>query len=637
MAFKYLDNYDLNDAIETFLKQVKLLKITPKTEILSVQQASGRITANAVIAAISAPHYSACAMDGIAVLASRTFDARESRPVILQEEIDFVRVDTGDPLPQQFDAVIMIEDVLDTGVSTVKILESATPWQHIRQIGEDICAGEMIIPSNTKIQPWAIGAMLAAGVLNVEVLRKPVAAIIPTGDEIVYPTENPSVGDIIEFNSSIFSAMLTEWGVESKVYPIVRDKYDEIKQALVKAAEECDIVFINAGSSAGREDYTSEAINDVGTTIVHGIAIKPGKPTILGIVNSKITIGLPGYPVSAIIVLDKVAKPIIKSVYKLELSEREHITANLSKKTMSNLKYHEFVRVKLGSINGKIFVTPLNRGAGVVTSFVKADGIMEIPLNIEGYDAGVEVCVELLRNKSEIENTIVIIGSHDPLIDIITDISKKNYDNLAISSAHVGSMGGIMAIKRNEAHIAGIHLLDEVTGEYNKSYIKKYIPDRKIALVNCVNRIQGIMVAPGNPLSITGLEDLSRPDMRYVNRQKGSGTRILLDYLLKQKNIDSGKIYGYSREEFTHMSVAVQIASGSADCGMGILSAAKAFGLNFIPICHETYDFIIPIEFINTNLIQSFIEILKSDNFRAQIDKLGGYELMNPGIFEILE
>lgn len=625
MSFNYLNNIELELAIETYLESIKPLNEGLGIEQIPVQNSLGRITSEAVYARISSPHYNACAMDGIAIRAKNTFGATETTPVQLKEYDDFIRVDTGDPLPHDFDAVVMIEEVMELGNGYVQLLNAAVPWQHVRQIGEDICASEMIIPSNTTIEPAAIGAMMAGGILKINVWKRPVVGLIPTGDEIIYPTDNPGEGEIIEFNTSIFSAMLSEWGAEVKKYEISPDKLALIKNAINKASNECDLVIINAGSSAGREDYSSKAIEEMGKVIVHGIAIRPGKPTILGIGNNKPVIGVPGYPVSGIIVMEKLVKKVLESMINSSYVKPPMVKAILSRKIVSSLKYKEYIRMKVGCVDGRLIATPLNRGAGVITSFVKADGILELPLNSEGLEAGQEIEIELLKGREEITNTLVLTGSHDPLIDIVSDLMRRRYPGKYVSSAHVGSIGGIMAIKGGGAHAAGIHLLDETTGEYNTSYINKFLADMDIHILKCVKRVQGLMVAKGNPKSIKDLSDIAREGISYVNRQKGSGTRVLLDYMLKKHNIASSRIYGYHREEFTHMSVAALIAAGSADTGLGVYSAARIYGLEFIPLCEEEYDFILPKKYMETDIVKCFVEILETEEFKQELNNLGGY------------
>lgn len=633
MAFAYLTNVPLEKAVADYIDVLHNNGLGYQSQKIAVQSAHGRVTAEPVYAYICAPHYHACAMDGIALAACKTFGATETTPVFLRE-IDFVRVDTGDPLPEDCDAVVMIEDVVETdgGVSLYTV---ATPWQHVRQIGEDICKGDMLLTSFSEITPASMGAMLAAGVLEVTVIKRPKIGIIPTGDEIVAPSDHPKAGDIIEFNSTIFGAMLAEWGAETITYPIVKDKLNLIQETLRRALSECDGVILNAGSSAGREDFASEAIRNVGDVLYHGIAIRPGKPAILGYAGSKPILGVPGYPVSGILVLESILKPVITYMNGCEPEDNQNSEAVVSRRINSSLKYREFIRARVGKVGGKLVAVPLNRGAGVVTSFVKADGILDIPQNLEGYEAGEKAPLRLMRSLEEISETLVITGSHDPLIDEADELMKHMWRDSSLASTHVGSMGGIFAIKRGEAHAAGIHLLDEETGEYNEAYIKRYFPNGGVLLVECVKRMQGLMVQKGNPKNIGALVDMTKSNMRYVNRQKGSGTRILCDYLCKKDEIDTGAIYGYEREEFTHTSVAALVAADSADAGLGIYSAAKIYDLDFIPICTEQYDLLISKEAWETENLKRFITTLQSSVFADRLHEMGGYILDKPGRIQI--
>ena len=630
MGFEYLTNVPLTQARKDYLALLESHGFGPRTEIIPVFESCGRVTARAVYAHICAPHYAASAMDGVAVNAKDTFGATETTPVTLSPE-QFIVLDTGDPIPEDRDAVIMVEDIVKNADGSITIHAAAAPWQHIRQIGEDICAGEMILPSHMTVSPAAIGAMIAGGVLEIEVIRKPVVGIIPTGDEIIPPCTDPKPGDILEFNGSIFSAMVRQWGAEAVVYPIVPDKFDQIKAMAAKAAEECDMVILNAGSSAGREDFSARVIRELGEVLYHGIAIKPGKPAILGCQGEKPILGVPGYPVSGIIVIEQLLKPLIDHWLQAPSAPSQYAKATLTRPVVSGLKYQEFVRVRMGCVGGRLMASPLSRGSGVVSSFMKADGILEVPQGLEGYEAGEEVNVRLLSPRSKLENTLVVIGSHDPLLDELADMLHLENPELYMSSSHVGSMGGIMAIRRGEAHAAGCHLLDTADGSYNRSFIRKYFPKGGVRLISCVGRQQGLMVARGNPLNIRKFSDIARDGVRYVNRQKGSGTRILTDYLCKREHVDASAIYGYDREELTHTSVAAQIVSGSADAGMGIYSAAKLYDLDFIPICIEEYDLIIPDHAWDTPMVRSLLTILKSDAFREKILSLGGYTVDNPG------
>lgn len=631
MTFTYLTNIALEKAREDYLTNLREAGLRPKIEIIATINANHRVTAEAVYARISAPHYNACAMDGIALDAARTYGANEVSPVVLNED-DFFWVNTGDPLPGDCDCVVMIEDVIREG-EKVLLFGAATPWQNVRQIGEDIAAGDMIVPSFEELTPAALGALLAAGVLKVTVIKKPVIGFIPTGNEIVSPKSYPMTGEIIEFNSTIFSGMVEDWGCESIVYPIVKDTPEDIESALRVAVNACDLVLLNAGSSAGTKDYAVEAISKVGEVVSHGIAIKPGKPTILAEARRAESVipivGLPGYPVSGILIMELLVKHVIQMLTKLKKDELKMIEATSSRRLTSTLKYLEFVRARIGNVNGKRVAVPLNRGAGVVSSFVKADGIIHIPLDVEGYEAGEALNVQLLRPIEEIDRTLVITGSHDPLIDELTDMLKESHPEDRIASSHVGSLGGILAIKRGEAHLGGVHLLDEDTGEYNLGYIRKYFPQGDVVLLSCVKRSQGLIVAKGNPLGIRSVQDL--PKVNYINRQKGSGTRILIDYLTRQAGLDTSMIRGYQREEFTHTAVAAAVASGTADAGLGIYAAAKIYGLDFVPVGEEQYDLLVSKPAMELESVQHLITVLKSEAFAKRILAMGGYEMNNPG------
>lgn len=634
MPFEYLTPKALDEALAEYLSLLGSKGMQPTVETVKTSEGCGRVTAKAVYANICSPHFNASAMDGIAVRASDTFGATETTPVYLPPE-KFTRLDTGDPIPDDCDAVVMIEDVVEAENDGVRLYAAATPWQHVRQIGEDICAGDMILPSFTRLTAPALGAMLAGGVLEFEAVKKPVVGIIPTGDEIVPPTADPKKGDLIEFNSTIFSGILSQWGAIPKCYPIVKDVFADIVSALETALSECDAVILNAGSSAGREDFSSRAIATVGEVYCHGIAIRPGKPAILGCAGSKPVLGVPGYPVSGIIVLEQIMKPVIDLLTAEPNPEQDaYAEATLSKRVNSPLKYREFVRARLGAVGGKLVAVPLAKGASVITSFVKADGIIDIPQNSEGCEAGDTVRVRLLRPMEEVENMLVVTGSHDPLIDEAADFLRREFGG-SVASTHVGSMGGITAIRRGEAHMGGCHLLTEADGSYNISYLRKYFKPGEVKLIRCVDRVQGIMVPKGNPMNIQSVKDLAREGVRFVNRQKGSGTRILLDYLLKRDGVNAEDIYGYTREEFTHTGVAAIVAAGSGDAGLGIYSAAQLYGLDFIPVYNEEYDLLVLSSAFESEGVQRFLQVLRSDAFRARLEEMGGYGVKAPG--EIIE
>jgi putative molybdopterin biosynthesis protein len=629
----YLDNMPLKQAEQIFfdeLKQKNILKVMD-AETIDVSNCLGRITSAPVFAKISSPHYHAAAMDGIAVASSVTFGADEKNPVSLKEGTQFHYVDTGDPLPQGSDTVIMIEEIHPAEEGVVEIIKSYSPWQNVRGIGEDIVATELIVPENHRLRPQDLGAVIAGGHTQISVRKKPKVAIIPTGTELVSPGDVLKPGDIIEYNSAMLSGFVSEWGGEALVMNRVIDDYEKIKAAVEEALTKADVVVINAGSSAGSEDYTSSIVGELGKLLVHGIAIKPGKPVIMGIVKNKPVIGIPGYPVSAAITMNLFIKPLLYDMQGIPVPHTECVDAVLSRRVVSSIGTEEFIRVKLGKIGEKVVASPLSRGAGVIMSMVRADGIVRVPAMKEGLESGENIQVELLRCRQDIENTVAIIGSHDVTLDVLANEVKKRFAEMNLSSAHVGSMGGIMALKRGEAHMAGMHLLDPETGEYNVPYIRRYLPETKIILVNLVYRQQGLMVAKGNPKGIKHISDLKRKDVLFVNRQRGAGTRLLLDLKLKELGISGDEINGYEREEYTHMAVAASVAGGSADAGLGILAAANALDLDFIPVSPERYDLAIPEEYYNLNSIQKVLQIVISDDFKKKVEALGGYDTSKTG------
>ncbi|MGE5299559.1 MAG: molybdopterin biosynthesis protein [Acidobacteriota bacterium] len=635
----YIENTPLDEALEKWSQRILASGMKPLAgEMIPVKDSLGRVTAGAVFASLSAPFYHSSAMDGYAVKFADTFGAAEYSPKKLSIGERAVYVDTGDPMPDGFNAVVMIEDVNvvgaggDDGPGYIEIIKPAAPWQHVRAIGEDIVCTELILPENHRIRPVDIGALISGGHVDVLVRRRPKVAIIPTGSEIVEPGTKLKKGDIIEYNSRILSALVTEWGGEPLRFGPISDDPGKIKDALLNGCARADLVVINAGSSAGSEDFTAKAVAELGEVILHGINIKPGKPVILGWIKGRPVLGIPGYPVSTYITFGLFAKGLIYKLQGLEPPEPGRIQARLSRQVASSLGQEEFLRVKLGKVGDNLIATPVSRGAGVLMSLVRADGIVRVPAMSEGFGAGTEVSVEMLRGKEEIENTVVCIGSHDNALDLLANILKKNYPKYSLSSAHVGSMGGLVALKKDEAHIAGTHLLDEDTGEYNVPFIRRLLADRKIVLINLVYRQQGLLVPKGNPKKISGFEDLVRDDIVFINRQSGAGTRLLTDKYLKELEIDPKTVRGYEREEYTHMGVASAVLTGVADTGMAILAAAKALDLDFIPLAKERYDLAVPAKYLPMPTLLALLKIIMEDReFRSGVEALGGYDVSDMG------
>ncbi|MCB9154515.1 MAG: molybdopterin biosynthesis protein [Caldilineae bacterium] len=640
----YLHDIGLEEAITAWnaaLDATHASGVVP-SEMLPVADCLGRVTAAPVWARISSPHYHAAAMDGYAVRAEDTAGATETMTKQLKLGAQAHYVDTGDPLPAFANAVIMIEDTQLVGEgdeTTVEIMAATPPWRHVRPMGEDIVATQLVLPSNHQLRPQDLGAAVGCGHTHLAVRRQPRVAIIPTGTELVSLNDPDSQvrlhpGDIVEYNSIVLGAMAEEWGCLVSRFAPVPDDFEMIRSAVTAALAEHDLVVVNAGSSAGSEDYTSRVVDSLGQVVVHGIAIRPGHPVILGVAQGKAVAGIPGYPVSAAMAFDLLVKPVIYRWQGLVPPQPPTVQAALTQKVHSFMGEDEFLRVTVGQVGDKLVTTPLQRGAGVIMSLVQADGIVRIPRFSEGEHAGAAVTVHLLRRPESIRNTIVCIGSHDLTLDVLADQLRRQRPELTLSSANVGSYGGLLALQRGETHLAGSHLLDEATGDYNIRFIRELLPDRRIVLLRFVGRVQGLMTPAGNPQGLTSLQDLTRPDVLFVNRQRGAGTRVLLDYELNKLGIGRRQVQGYARQEYTHLAVAAAVKSGTADCGLGILAAARALDLDFVPLFNERYDLVIPQEFYSGDLLAPLLHVTRSPEFAATVQALGGYD--TEGIGEVI-
>ncbi|MBI3173922.1 MAG: molybdopterin biosynthesis protein [Chloroflexi bacterium] len=605
-----------------------------------------RVLADPVWAKVSSPNYHASAMDGFAVCAKDTEGAGPSDPITLQVGPSSARyLDTGDALPAEFDSVIPIENVEaldDAGRATesirkpafVRIRAAVAPWSHVRPLGEDIIATQLVLPAGHVLRPADLGAIAASGHTEVKVARRPRVAILPTGSELVPLGSELRPGDILEYNSLVLAAQVKATGAQPTRYPITIDNFDLICERVKEAAQEHDLILLNAGSSAGAEDFSAKVVETLGTLYVHGVAVRPGHPVILGTVtrgDSSVVpiIGVPGYPVSAALTVDIFVEPILaqwRGRRPLALYEEQ---ATLTRKIVSPPGDDDYVRVAVGRVGQKLLAAPLSRGAGVITSLVRADGLVVIPRGEQGAEAGQPVHVRLYRTPSELDRTIFCIGSHDVILDLLAQY-LSNHDRRFVS-ANVGSQGGLVALRRGEAHLAGSHLLDPETGEYNVSYLKQYLPDIPVKLVTLVGREQGLLVRRGNPKGIKGLGDLTRPEVQFVNRQRGAGTRILLDYHLNRLGIVAETVLGYNQEEYTHLGVAAAVASGRADCGLGIPAAAQALDLDFVPLFNERYDLVIPTAYAESDLLAPLFAVLADPAFRQSVAALPGYDVTRMG------
>ena len=629
----YLHMKSPDEARELFLSRFDVKNMLAPEEIATVA-ARSRVTAAPVWARWSSPAAHQAAMDGFAVAAASTYGARPESPRLLALGKEAHPVNTGHLMPMGTDAVIMVENVPDPEADPITVEAPVFPWHNVRRVGEDLVAGEMVIPEGVEITPWAQGAMLAGGVTRVLVRRQPKVIIIPTGSDLMSVTvlgPEPPPNFLVEFNSVILSGLVEETGGLPEVWPITPDDPAALTEVLRRAVAAGDVVLINAGSSAGSEDYTYQAVAALGEVLVHGVAMMPGKPTLLGAVEGKPVIGNPGYPVSAVLSFEEFAAPLIAGMAGRQLVPRPTLAVQPSQNLPSKPGLTEFIRVTLGRVGDRVMATPLPRGAGTITSLVRADGLLKIPTLSEGLEEDRPVTAELLVPPEDIEGTLVVLGSHDNTLDLLATLLRRRNPRLRLSSGHVGSLGGFMALRQGRAHLGGSHLYDPETNSYNVPFIQKHLAGMPLKLINLAWRQQGFIVLPNNPQGIRQVADLTRPGVRFINRQRGAGTRLLLDYLIQQEGIEPASIRGYDREEYTHMAVAANVKSGTADVGLGILAAARALGLDFVPLTPERYDLVVPQATFEDQRFQELLEVIRSPEFHAAAEALGGYDLKDCG------
>jgi putative molybdopterin biosynthesis protein len=605
------------------------VRIMP-AETVRVMEARGRITAEGVRARRSSPHYHAAAMDGVAVTAADTVGASEVSPKRLRVPDDAEYINTGDALPEGRDAVIKTEDIAVLE-NAIEITAAIVPWDNTRPEGEDVVVTEMILPEHHVIRPVDVAALIAGGVMEVAVLRKPRVAVIPTGSEVVEPATPPAPGQVVDFDSYLLAGLLAERGCEAVPWDIVPDDPDALREAVARAARECDAVAMIAGASAGSRDYTAQVVSQLGEVVVHGVAIRPGKPVILGIVDAKPFIGVPGYPVSAMICFDQFVEPLIARWQGQPAPAEETRRVIMSRDVPSVAGSEEFVRVRLGLVSDRLIAVPLGRGAGLITSLVRADGIVRIPALSEGIAEGEEVECALTASGFLPAHTVLITGSHDLSLDVVDCLVRRLHPGMRVASTHVGSQAGLAALRRGYCHAAGTHLLDPETGDYNVSYVRRLFGAGEVALITVALRQQGLMVAPGNPLGLTGWADLARRGLRFINRQRGAGTRVLLDYESRRAGVDASRIEGYRREVYTHLAVAAAVQSGAADAGVGIAAAAQALGLGFVPLAMERYELAARAESLEDDPMGQVIEVLRMPEFKHELAALGGYDTGETG------
>ena len=614
-----------------------------KTEKVSLDRAHGRVLARDIVANIDVPPFDRAAMDGYAVRAKDTFYADEEHPVELKikgyiaagdskrieiGEKECVGIATGAPLPKGANAVVMVEFTEREG-RKVKVYRPVAPGENVMPAGSDIMRGELVIRKGTLLSPRETALLASLGLSEVEVYGKPKVAIISTGNEIISPGKKLEFGKIYDINARALYDEVIENGGAPTFLGIVEDDPDKLREKIKRALDSFDVILTSGGTSAGVGDISYRIIDELGDpgVIVHGVAIKPGKPTVIGVVNGKPIFGLPGYPTSCLIIFNVFVAPLLRNLSGLPERKRKKIKARTSMRIYSAKGRREYVLVNLvGGYDGSYSAYPILSGSGAITTLAYADGYIEVPERVEYIDKDEAVNVTLLSDSIRLAE-LTIIGSHC----IGVDIALSLLGPLQSKVINVGSSGGLMAAKRGECDIAGCHLVDE-NGEYNIPFIRKFGLENKVYLVRGYRREQGFVIASGNPKGIRGIEDILRDDVSFINRNAGSGTRILFDLELQKLAKDMGeklenltrRIKGYEIEAKTHSAVAAAVAYGRADVGLAIRTVAEQYGLDFIPIKDEQYDFVIPKEKYEKNSVQRFLKVLKSEEFRDKLSEIPG-------------
>ena len=625
---RYLKTISSTEAKRLIMERVQFMV---DEEDLPVYGSLHRVTAKPVFAHVSNPPFLCSAMDGFAVLHEQTLGADLSNPVMLARNTDAFAVNTGDILPHGTDAVIMVEDTEVSG-DVITIRKPVYLWQNTRMVGEDVIEKDMLLPVNHIITAFDMGMIISAGNSRVTVRKRPKVLIIPTGKELIDIFKTPHAdltAGLIDFNSYTLKALAAEAGCDPVVSEIITSREDLLKSVKSGSAE-YDIILINAGSSAGTEDFTGSVIGQAGEIVFHGVSMMPGKPLLFGTVGKTPVFGIPGYPVSAVLTFMRFVRPVCERLLGVTFHARE-VPCTAAYKMPSRIGIEEIIRVNLISNRGRYHAIPLPRGASAFSSMARADGLICIPEHKEGLAEGEEITCELLRDETEIKRCIHIIGSHDLSLDVARDIIKGNHSDTDLVSTHTGSLSGILAVRSGVAGLATSHILDEDGVTYNIPMVRKYLSGIPLKLIHIARRQQGIFVRRGNPLSIRGIADLARGGVRFVNRQFGSGTRILFDHLLNAEGIEKGSIAGYDREESSHTAVGILVRESIADAGIGIYSVAQAFSLDFIPLAEEDYDLIVTGDVMDDPRYAMLMDTIMSGEFSRRLKNMGGYNTSQTG------
>ncbi|MCZ7397171.1 MAG: molybdopterin biosynthesis protein [Candidatus Methanoperedens sp.] len=606
--------------VEEAVKIIDHLEIHPNVIEVKIENAFGHILAGDIVSQVDVPPFSRASMDGYAVIASDTYLAREDRPTELKiighiqagkdpdlkiENGEAAEIATGAVMPSGANAVVMVEY---TRVDPdLLVLRPVSINENVMHAGSDVMVGERILKRGTFLGAREIGVLAAVGKTGVNVYRLNVG-IISTGNELQEPGTKLQAGKIYDINSYSIASAVKECGGTPLHYGIVRDNEIEIKNALKKAADNCDIILTSGSTSAGSGDVMYRIVEENGILLVHGIDIKPGKPAIIGKVFGKTIFGLPGYPTSSLTIFNEFVAPIIRK-FTGQKEKRVKTKARLASRVRSEGRKQ---LLPVGLVRGLAY--PMDKGSGAITTLANADGFIEINSDVELLESGEEVEVTMF-GKTETPD-LLFIGSHCLGLDVLAEIA-----DLRIRVINIGSSGGLSAIRNGTADIAGVHLLDD-SGVYNISFLKRF-GIKEAILVKGYLREQGLMVKKGSDIKV--FDDIL--NARIINRNTGSGTRVITDLKLKEAALKKGvsfeelidHIDGYQIEAKTHSAVAAAVKLGKADAGIGIRAVAEKNGLEFIKLADEEYDFVIPFKLLESIEIKKFFDALRSEDFKRKL------------------
>jgi putative molybdopterin biosynthesis protein len=631
---QFLEVVSAEEARSRFEKHLDLKPLA--AESVRLADSRGRVLAQDVIAPVDAPPFDRSNVDGFAVRAVDTSDASDSNPRVLTLNPEVIAcgympvetvaagtctaIATGGVIPRGANAVIMIEqtELIEEGRLRLEVRRAALPGQFISFAGSDIARGETLLRRGTEIGAREIGMLAACGLDRIDVVRRPKVAVLSTGDELVEPGKPLRPAGVYDSNGAIVAAAVAEAGGEPIAFGAFRDDAVVLEKAVREALDVSDMVVLSGGTSKGAGDLSHRVVSKLGKPgiLVHGVALKPGKPLCLGVAGKKPIVVLPGFPTSAIFTFLAFVAPVIRAWAGRPPEGEQTVAARVPIRIVSELGRKEFVLVSLIEGGDETLAFPIGKGSGAVTSFSQADGFIEIDALSATLDADSKAQVTLLDRGREALD-LVIMGSHDVALDVVVGaLADRGFTARTLA---VGSQGGVGAINRGECDVAPVHLIDSATGQYNK-----HLAGPGLALVPGWRRMQGVVFRPGDKrFEGRSAEEalkivLADASALMVNRNVGSGTRVLMESLL-----DGARPAGYANQPKSHNAVAAAISQGRADWGLAIEPVANLYGLGFLPVAPEHYDFLVADARRNRPAVQAFVDVLRDEATRERIRALG--------------